>query len=170
MIESKYSKRLKHFLENEHPKLLGCFPHLFFCRNDGVILYEHKKADHFIDSSGVGALMGGLWHAAEALMSFVPANPEQSEIFRLSFDTSSRGVHILPFSIKGRGYLFGTIFFEEENPAIIKNNMRNLLAKIEIFFENESFVNTKQEEKADPFLFKNISDDEVDKLFSFGEH
>ncbi|MFZ8933730.1 MAG: hypothetical protein ACO20H_00860 [Bacteriovoracaceae bacterium] len=136
---------------------------LFLCRNDGVILYKNASLDNNLDSHSIGALIGGVWQAARSLSDFIPG-PELEDGYRLSFDTSSQGVYILPFSLKGTEYYLGAIYRDEQNPAKIKNIMRSKIFDLEKHFSNSSDAEQIGDDKQ--YLFKNISDQEMDDIFN----
>ncbi len=136
-------------------------------RNDGVVIYKNSSK---IDESSIGALMGGVWQAATALASFIPEEKKiqnnHSEIFRFSFDTSSSGIYILPLKFDKFEYYLGVIYCNEINPGFLKNKMRDLSLK---FFahvserykpENKTVTTSRSQ-----FLFTEISDEEIDKMF-----
>ena len=57
-------------------------------RNDGVIVYSNTE--DFNESYSIGALVGGLWQAAEALNSMISNNSDVFE-FRLSLILLAKG-------------------------------------------------------------------------------
>ena len=153
-----WENQFKIFFEQEHLELSGC--NIFIFREDGIPMYGvHKN----LDRNTVGALMAGSWQAANALSGFIQGSRE--EIFRFSFDTSERGIYILPFSIKKTAFLLGVIFQGQVNPGLIKSKMRQMLERLLQHVEKIKEENPMpQREK---FLFNEISDREIDRLFSF---
>lgn len=148
----------KFFVQNPF-EIMGC--NLFIFRDDGIPLYGNYKE---LDRNSVGALMAGTWQAANALSSFLKAK-EKSEIFRFSYDTSESGIYILPFSIKKNSFLLGVIFQGQINPGLIKSKMRFMLDNLLQYVENLKEEAPKLER--DNFLFNEISDKEIDRLFAF---
>lgn len=134
---------------------------VFVCRQDGVILYKRDGIGLSVSHASVGALLGGVWQAASTLASFLPEN-EKKEIFRLSFDTSSTGVYILPFQMKKDDYYLGLLYNDEMNPGFIKNRLRDLMMRL------EEHLSEISEETKDPkdLLFENITDDEIEAMFA----
>ena len=139
---------------------------LFLCRADGVPLYSNNSLGKDVSEASVGALLGGVWQAARALASFIPDNEDNEDIFRLSFDTSSRGLYIVPTPINGEEFYLGLIYFSEVNPGQIKSRLRDLSFKFVEYIESISTLIAPKENE--DFLFDDISDDEMDNLFSFG--
>lgn len=145
----------------------------FMIRYDGVILYHNNNLGGSLSQSSIGALLGGVWQAAKALASFIPKE-ESAEGYRLSFDTSSQGIYIVPIPFDGEEMYMGLIYHDEVNPGFIKNKMREMAASFGEYL-NEVMKDTTGSskkalkpvlEKVD-YLFADISDAEMDKLFSF---
>jgi len=139
-------------------------------RDDGVLLYSNQSEDGL---QAVGALMSGAWQAAHALMNIVPDYEVSQDVLRFSFDTASSGVYILPLDLGVKKIFLGMIFKEELNPAFLKNKMRGLTQELsEFFISHEEMYDVEKEvkkemSKKDNFLFSEISDEEIDNLFSF---
>jgi hypothetical protein len=155
-----WEEYFKKFFGKETEKLGLKSCGLFVFREDGIPLYGNYEK---LDRNSMGALMAGSWQAARALSNFIPKNGKD-EIFRFSFDTSDRGIYILPFSIKKSSFIFGGIFHSEINPGQVKSRMRQILEKLLIEIDTVVEDITPKKEK---FLFNEISDREMDKLFSF---
>lgn len=145
------------FVENDFHKLAS---KMAVVRHDGVIVYSNTE--NFNESYSIGALVGGLWQAAEALNSLVS---EQSNIFdfRLSFDTTERGIYVLPFILNKSTYYICAIYKDMNNPAVLKNTLRNLKDTLSFYLDEmiEAPVKTR-----DGYLFTDITDDEMDRLFN----
>ncbi|TNF28923.1 MAG: hypothetical protein EP319_08105 [Deltaproteobacteria bacterium] len=135
---------------------------VFVCRQDGVVLYKKDGIGLSVSHSSVGALLGGVWQAASTLASFLPES-EKKEIFRLSFDTSSTGVYILPFQMKNNDYYLGLLYNDELNPGFIKNRLRDLMMRLEEYLAE--FAEEARKEEND-LLFENITDDEIEAIFA----
>jgi len=159
-MEENFIPHFKNIFENSY---WPTHYQLFVCRNDGVILYQNTDRDNNLDSHSIGALIGGVWQAAKSLSDFIPG-PDLKDGYRLSFDTSSQGVYILPFSLNGIEYYLGAIYKDEKNPAKIKNLMRSKIFSLEKHFSTET--NAKQLSDKEQYLFKNISDQEMDDIFN----
>jgi hypothetical protein len=142
----------------------------FLIRQDGVVLYHNNDLGNSLSKSSIGALLGGVWQASKALSEFIPKNDNQ-DMFRLSFDTSSQGIYILPIQVFDEELFLGLIYFDEVNPGFIKNKIRDMATSLSeyLHFELENHLSkkTKSNNKED-YLFDNITDAEMDKLFHFG--
>ncbi|MCB9060465.1 MAG: hypothetical protein H6622_02950 [Halobacteriovoraceae bacterium] len=132
----------------------------FICRYDGILVYSNSVEEKSLDLNSICALLGGVWQASAGLAAFIK-DAEAMKEFRLSFDSSSSGVFVLPLKINNTEYYFGTMYSKEMNPGQLKSKLRFYRDKI----QNLDF-STKQK-KDDRFLFNDISDDEMDNLFSF---
>ena len=134
---------------------------LILARQDGVVVYEQDKELDEKNKQTLGALMAGAWQAAEAMANFFPV--DNDNIFRLGFDTSDSGIYILPISAATEKFYLGLFFKNELNPAILKNKLRNvsqqIVEELNIYFEARENLNEP--------LFENITDDEIEKIFSF---
>jgi len=125
-------------------------------------------------------LLGGVWQASKALSDFIPQTQESKqaehsfgEEFRLSFDTSSKGVYIVPLKILDEELFLGLIYFDEVNPGSIKSKTRELALKLseslETQIKSQNTHKSVEGKKINDFLFDDITDAEMDHLFSFGK-
>jgi hypothetical protein len=143
----------------------------FLIRQDGVVLYHNNNLGNSLSKSSIGALLGGVWQASKALSDFIP-NKETDGLFRLSFDTSSQGIYILPLKIHEEELFLGLIYYNEVNPGLIKNKIRDLAQSFTEYMNTEiknTVVKKSHQKKSDDFLFQDITDAEMDKLFSFSK-
>lgn len=145
----------------------------FLIRQDGVVLYHNNDLGNSLSKSSIGALLGGVWQASRALSEFIPEN-KNDEIFRLSFDTSSKGIYILPIKVYEEELFLGLIYFDEVNPGLVKNKIRDMANSLSeyLHYELEAQLSKKPAKSSSrkvDFLFENITDDEMDKLFEFGK-
>ena len=132
-------------------------------REDGIAIYSSLSKD----KSSYSALMAGIWQASRETMGLISENLNEHE-FRLSFDTSSSGLLVLPLEVEKKLFLLGAVYTDQTNPAQVKVKLRVLRDKLSQYLrenKDEEKIN-KIGEKA-KFLFKDISDDEMDNLFSF---
>lgn len=142
----------------------------FLIRQDGVVLYHNNNLGNSLSKSSIGALLGGVWQASKALSDFIPQK-ENDEGFRLSFDTSSQGIYILPIKIFEEELFLGLIYFNEVNPGLIKSKIREMAIAFTEYmkYELKNNLNKSHKENSEPeFLFQDITDAEIDRLFSFG--
>ena len=124
---------------------------------DGHVVYE--SLDDKSKGQSLGALMSGLWQAAGNIVSMLDNSKE--EIFRLSYDSSDSGIYILPLTINGTKYIYGYLFENEINPGLIKSNFRNFRNFLEV--QEYTF---EKENKGTDLLFGDLSDEEMDNIFS----
>jgi hypothetical protein len=148
------------FVENDFDKLAQ---NISVVRNDGVVIFSNSE--NFNESYTVGALVGGLWQAADALNSMVSKDQSVLE-YRLSFDTSEQGIYVLPFSLQEKVYFICAIYNEVSNPALLKRNLRNLKDTLYFYLKEISF---EQGKTRNGFLFEHITDEEIDRLFKISE-
>lgn len=163
MKEMNVAEKIKYVLE---PKKAGIKARLFVGRDDGITIYDSIQNQ---TTASVSALVSGVWQASEALMGLVHPDQEVME-FRLAFDTSSQGVYLFPFKVSGKKYFLGAIYNNCLNPGQLKRQVTLIKEEMDRFFQDMKF-----EEKAiakgaarDGFLFNDISDEEMDRLFSPG--
>lgn len=146
------------------PKLAGLNARLFVTREDGITIYDSVQDN---TTNSVAALVSGVWQASEALMNMVTKQDQEME-FRLGFDTSSQGIYLFPFALSGKRYFLGAIYNDCLNPGQLKRQIAMIKEEMHILFEAEplpkkSIVTTRQ-----GYLFQDISDEEIDRLFSLG--
>ena len=146
------------------PKLDGINARLFVTREDGITIYDSIQNN---TTTSVAALVSGVWQASEALMGLVY---KQSDVmdFRLGFDTSAQGIFLFPFSLSGKRYFLGAIYNECLNPGQLKRQIALIKEEMERLFINEPIPKKNVVSKRQDFLFQDISDAEIDRLFSLG--
>lgn len=132
------------------------------CRRDGVPLYSYKEFNSEWNDSTVGALVGGIWQAAETLTQFIP--DDENEDYRFSFETSSKGIFIIQLSGNFEPLYLSFIYFDMVNPAKMKARLRSLEGKLTAYIEDNLENNFQSNDNV--FLFDEISDTEMDDLFS----
>ena len=132
---------------------------LLILRGDGQIIYRHPKTK---GNASMGALMGGTWQAASSLSHFIGGGGEQDEGLRLSFDTPEKGLYMLPFQNEGEGLYMGILYRDCLNSAKFKNELRKLRDDLEEYLGK----NVPLKKDHNMAMFKNITDEEIDQLFS----
>jgi len=165
-MEGSVPKKIEaYFLEaGVHSDLGKC--DIFVSRPDGVLIYSQLDETQKIQ---IGALVGGLWQAARELANYIPGN-KNAEEYKLSFGSGSNGIHVLPLTINAKEYFFGGVYHDEINPALVKYRLKEMQNGLEILLsEFEKKRITQTEDKKEEFLFSDISDKEMDDLFSFTE-
>lgn len=144
---------------------------LFVTREDGITVFDTVQDK---TTTSVAALVSGVWQASEALMSMVHHNDDIMN-FRLGFDTSSKGIYLFPFALDGKRYFLGAIYTDCLNPGQLKRQVAQVKEEFHRTFGEATAVETKvaskkevKTNKREGFLFQDISDDEIDNLFSVG--
>lgn len=134
---------------------------LILARQDGVVVFEQDQQIDERSKQTLGALMAGAWQAAQAMADLFPT--DENRFFRLGFDTSDSGIYILPIDANTERYYLGLFFRNEINPALLKNKLRTVsqqvVEELSIYFAARKSI--------DKPLFENISDEEIEKIFSF---
>lgn len=145
---------------------------IFLFRRDGILLFHKIQARQKINArnaSSVGALMSGVWQASQALVNLIPESKSNQADFRLAFDTSETGFYLLPLHTKALGEIhLGAVYVKEVNPAQVKSKFRNFAQKLEqalSFAPLEEPVSEDADTANERYLFQNISDKEIDRLF-----
>jgi hypothetical protein len=146
------------------PKLGGIKARLFVTREDGITIYDSIQNN---TTTSVSALVSGVWQASEALMNLVY---KQNEImdFRLAFDTSLQGIYLFPFTLSGKRYFLGAIYSDCINPGQLKRQTAMIKEEMERLFESEPLPKKAITTSRQGYLFQDISDAEIDRLFSLG--
>ena len=138
----------------------------FLIRHDGVVLYHNDNVETSLSKSSIGALLGGVWQAANALASFIPKGSQNEEVYRFSFDTASQGIYVVPAKVYNEEFYLGLIYYGELNPGMIKNKIRDLALSFSEFMEGELKNHPVQDRKNNEYLFNDISDVEMDRVFA----
>lgn len=163
MKQMNVAERMKHVLE---PKKAGIKARLFVTREDGITIYDSVQNQ---TTTSVSALVSGVWQASEALIGL--ANPSQNIMdFRLAFDTSSQGIYLFPFSFSGKRYFMGAIYQECLNPGQLKRQVAMIKEEMDRLFQDEPVKSVKPTftVEREGYLFQEITDEEIDRLFSAG--
>lgn len=156
------------FIENDYHRIAD---RIVVLRGDGISIYSNIEDQY--ESSSIGALVSGLWQAAESLSSMLKKD-DQFIDFRLAFDTTSDGLYVVPFKMMGKIFYLCAIYSDTDNPGKLKRHIRLLKDNLEVFVSefklNKPVNKINKEEKGmarSGFLFESISDEEMDKLFAF---
>lgn len=156
------SEKIKNVLE---PKKIGIKARLFVTREDGITIYDSVQNK---TTSSVSALVSGVWQASEALMELAHPNQDVME-FRLGFDTSSQGIFLFPFLVSGKRYFLGAIYHNCLSPGQLKRQVSMIKDELERLFEDAPVkAKTTKSNGREGFLFNEITDEEIDRLFSVG--
>lgn len=135
---------------------------LFICRHDGVMLHAFSQQGSQVLSS-IGALLAGVWQAAQALSQFIPNRRNELD-FRLGFDSSAEGVYLLPMQVAEHRLYLGAIYHGMINPGLLKNQLRQLGEGLSRTLEHSL---PQEQALTNQYLFDKISNEEIDQLFSF---
>ena len=130
---------------------------LYVVRSDGSVIY---KDGDFKNNQAVGALISGAWQATTEILKH-----DKDASFRFSFDTSSSGIYVLSLVLEGETLYLASIFKNEVNPGRLKVNMRKMRNVLSEKLDGLSPAEPPRE----GLLFEDLSDDEVNNLFSFGD-
>jgi len=162
MASFPVNERIKMVLEPKK-NLLGA--RLFVTREDGITIYDSVQNN---TTTSVAALVSGVWQASEALIGLVHKEQEGMD-FRLGFDTSSQGIYLFPLQLKGKRYFLGAIYHNCINPGLLKRQVSLIKEEMDRLF-NHAFVDEEETDVVTRggYLFQDISDEEMDRLFSLG--
>ncbi len=156
------SEKIKQILD---PKLPLIRARLFVAREDGITVYDSVQNK---TTTSVSALVSGVWQASEALMGLVNPNQDPLE-FRLGFDTSSQGIYLFPITISGKRYFLGAIYKDCVNPGQLKRQVGSVKDELNRSFPSGPAAAASEGASVrEGFLFKDITDDEMDRLFALG--
>ena len=97
------------------------------------------------------------------LLAFLETE-NKNDSHRLSFDTTDSGVYIIDFTFSDQVYFLGLMFKDQLNPGQIKARLRKITYGIEQI-EQSSFQDETQKIEHHP-LFDNITDEEIERMFS----
>jgi hypothetical protein len=159
------AEKVKQLLE---PKQVSINARLFVTRDDGITIYDSVQNQ---TTTSVAALVSGVWQASEALMGLVNKDSDVLE-FRMGFDTASQGIFLVPLQISGKRYFLGAIYTGQMNPGQLKRRVAMLKEEFALAFATSVMVKPRMlrasREAREGFLFKDISDEEIDRLFAPG--
>lgn len=155
-------EKMKLILE---PKKAGIKARLFVSREDGITIYDSIQNQ---TTTSVSALVSGVWQASEALMGI--ADPGSNVMdFRFAFDTSSQGIYLFPLSVGGKRYFLGALYQDCVNPGQLKRQVAMIKEEMDRLLQDEPIpAKTKPSAGREGYLFQEISDEEMDRLFSVG--
>jgi len=159
-------KSLIKVLENYSKGFSELDGEFLFLRMDGVLLWSNFSERKNIQE--LSALSAGLWQSACSLANYSD-NRSLNKV--LTFGTSSDGLLAQDIASGEKNYLLIMKFTDTLNPSRVKLKFRGLKQTIEENLYMESRKNKKpgflNEGPTQPF--KDITDEEMDNLFSFSE-
>jgi len=134
---------------------------LLVVRNDGLLIWDGRPDNQ---SQALAALCGGVWEASNAMAKAAGQNTVQD--FRFVFDSTDRGVLIFPIQGEKQNFYLTAIYQGCVNPALLKRQVHALGTKLAAHVRA-----LPRPTRATPapqrtgFLFSDISDEEMDRLF-----
>lgn len=155
------TERIRVILE---PKRAGLRARLFVTREDGITIYDSVQDK---TTTSVAALVSGVWQASEALMGLVQPENDAME-FRLGFDTSAQGIYLFPFTLASKRYFLGAIYQDCLNPGQLKRQIALIKEELDRLFQDEPQPQKKIISSREGYLFQDITDQEIDRLFALG--
>jgi hypothetical protein len=151
MIERTVSELINNYQLSIHKHYL--------LRTDGICLYSN--IDHRGNESTI-ALMAGMWQASEALGEFAKLQNDEG---RICYENSSSGLIIHKLN-NNENILYAIQYNNVLNPGLLKMKLKQLVLNLD-----ETTVTLQQEipvvDKKSEFLFSDISDAEIDRIFNF---
>lgn len=144
---------------------------VFVFRVDGHLLYGNAPKDV---SHTYSALLTGAWHSSYALLESLGQKENDG---RLSLEMGDHGMMVCPLHVTRSKLFLGVIYKDVENPGKLKAQLRLATLELEsavkgVGVEIEQTPLKKNIPKLDisdrnDFLFKDITDEEMDSLFNF---
>jgi hypothetical protein len=132
----------------------------FLIREDGIILLSLGKELSKDVEQTVGSLIGGAFQASMSVLLH-SGNSDSPGDLSLSFGNSSSGFYIVPLEVGVQKLFLAMSFSDVANPGKLKNKLKQTARKL-------AHLEITSEQKSDSDqLFSDITDDEIDNLFSF---
>ena len=156
-------KELKNLLVSDIKEMFDKHS-FYFVREDGLVLFQYSfDSMSDLNAASIGALIGGVWQASNELGSNVAIGA--GDDLKLSFGSSDSGVYIIGLDNSDNQKMFFCCMYQKEiNPGLLKMKVGKLGEKISKRFD-EHMKQKKSHKIRDNFLFDNITDDEIDRLF-----
>lgn len=129
---------------------------LFIIRNDGLLMASNSTKE---DMQSTAALATGIWQAAEATYEDKNSVGECS----LSFATTDTGLFLLPLEDSKRSFYLCCRYEGELNPGHLKQKLKN---HRNILLETLSELTEEIENTRSEYLFPDLTDQEINKIFS----
>lgn len=133
---------------------------IFILRSDGVCLFEQAgNVASKMENTVLLSLLAGAAAIAESLNKYFE---KKMEPLRVSFETSNTGIYLLRIRKSFEVCYLAVTYSGEKNPYRLKLRMRTLALQLE---KNEILAKNTVTHKKN-FLFQNISESEIEELFS----
>tara|TARA_X000000950_G_C13775128_1_gene602662 strand:+ start:384 stop:863 length:480 start_codon:yes stop_codon:yes gene_type:complete len=131
-------------------------------RSDGILVWSNLSDAE--KKQELSALTSGLWYSAKSFLNY---SKKISMDETLVFGTSSKGLMAQSLKINEYDYILVLIYSDELNPAKLKLKFRSVKQMIEesIYSGENRIEKVSNNLKEKPF--DDITDEEVDNLFSF---
>jgi len=133
------------------------------CRQDGMPVFAFSTASESTDHLALGALTAGMWQAALAISNYLSKDEAEMD-YRLSFDSTSSGIYVVPVCVGEEKMYLGLFYKDVLNLGQLKMKLRQLAIKVADYWNKYHKENIKKE---DGTLFTNITDEEIDNIFAF---
>jgi|SRR5690606_20155284 len=136
--------------------------HLMIANQDGICLFSNKK-----DASDIslGALLGGVWQASRALLDVKKIGHSRISELRLAYDDGENGFCVVAVEIAGRLSYACLLFSNEVAPGAVRTQLRHWCDDLA-----ECLKDWKAPASRSGYLFKDVTDEEIDRLFGFGSN
>ncbi|MBY0516020.1 MAG: roadblock/LC7 domain-containing protein [Bacteriovoracaceae bacterium] len=159
MINGQTHAHISDFM-NKHSVPVGL--RLFVVRTDGLLVWDARPDQQ---SQALAALCSGVWEAAGAMAKV--AGQGELQDFRFVFDSTDRGVFIFPMFNKKQPFYLAAIYERCVNPALLKRQVHSLGEKLCRYLDSLPQQRSVQVKtiKREGYLFSDISDAEMDRLF-----
>ena len=151
-------------IENHSKEFSELEGEFVFLRMDGVMLWNNFSEKKNIQE--LSALSAGLWQSACSLANY-SENHSMNKV--LNFGTSSSGLLAQDIASGEKNYLLLMKYNNVLNPSKVKLRFRGLKQAIEdsLYLEGKKTPSSSSVNSVQPF--KDITDEEMDNLFSFSE-
>ena len=150
-------QHIHEFMSKEAFDLQG---RLLVVRGDGVLVWDAKNDHH---SQSLAALTCAVWEASAAMAQ--AAGKVVDHEFRFVFDTSEQGVVIFPVRMYSPALYLTAVYQDVTNPAYLKRKVKMLGDKLSDYIEKNKLMKTSAPKVRDGYLFSDITDAEMDRLF-----
>jgi hypothetical protein len=157
MINGLFHQQIQGFM-SQHKIPAGM--RLFVSRGDGLLIWDSEPNQQ---SQSLAALACGVWEAAMAMA--LAAGKNTTEEFRFNFETSEQGVLIFCVQSKPTAVYLAAVYDGCLSPGLLKRQVRVLGQKVSRFIEELPRHTTRPAPKREGYLFSDISDEEMDRLF-----
>lgn len=134
--------------------------HLMIANQDGICLYSNRNEQTNIS---MGALLGGVWQASKALLDIKMT--EASGELRLGFDDGENGFCVVALELAGRPCYACLVFNNEIAPGALRIQLRHWCDDL-----SHALVDWQAPASRSGYLFKDVTDEEIDRLFGFGRN